>query len=230
MTERIQTIEYWDENARWQRLWLEHNDYHSRIIDVLKKIARPGWRVLDIGGGAGVLAMALDEIGCTVTVIEPSRGMRELLFEAMKDVPEGRVEVDERRWEDILPEELGEFNLIVACNSLHVTQPGFHRALKRVFQTGSEHVFIVTERPGRASEEDGEPRGYLMVHSESYETESSYAYQDNDEAIEHWTFKLGRELTGDERSEILDRLCVDDHHLLLPGKADVHLYHWERDT
>ena len=39
-----------------------------------------GWRVLDIGAGSGILSLPLCAIGCDGTAMEPSIGMRSLLY------------------------------------------------------------------------------------------------------------------------------------------------------
>jgi len=74
------TVGFWDGYARWYKLWMEHNHYHDRIIGMLTEHVAPGWRVLDIGSGNGVLSLPLCAIGCEVTALEPSVGMRNLLF------------------------------------------------------------------------------------------------------------------------------------------------------
>jgi hypothetical protein len=45
------TVEYWDGNAKWYKLWIEHNEYHGRILEILMTFVQPGWKVLDIGAG-----------------------------------------------------------------------------------------------------------------------------------------------------------------------------------
>ena len=80
---RVATVGFWDGYARWYKLWVEHNSYHAPIIDFLRQTVEPGWRVLDIGAGSGVLSLPLSAMGCEVTAIEPSIQMRRLLFEEM---------------------------------------------------------------------------------------------------------------------------------------------------
>ena len=103
---RVATVGFWDGYARWYKLWLEHNNYHAPVIELLRQTVEPGWKVLDIGAGSGVLSLPLAEMGCAVTAIEPSIGMRRLLFEEMFRRGTDAVEVDERRWEDISIAEL----------------------------------------------------------------------------------------------------------------------------
>ena len=76
---RAATVSYWDGNAQWYKLWVEHNRYHNSIIQVLTSYVKPGWRVLDIGAGNGILSLPLCAMGCDVTAVEPSSGMQRLL-------------------------------------------------------------------------------------------------------------------------------------------------------
>jgi len=39
---RASTVQFWDGYAKWYKLWMEHNNYHDRIIDVLTIMAEPG--------------------------------------------------------------------------------------------------------------------------------------------------------------------------------------------
>ena len=75
------SLSFWDGYAPWYRLWMEHTGYHNRIIEALTDMVRPGWKVLDIGAGNGVLSLPLAAIECEVTALEPSIGMRTLLYE-----------------------------------------------------------------------------------------------------------------------------------------------------
>lgn len=39
---RAATIQFWDGYAKWYKLWIEHNNYHDRIIEVLTTMVEPG--------------------------------------------------------------------------------------------------------------------------------------------------------------------------------------------
>ena len=147
---RVATVGFWDGYARWYKLWLDHSSYHAPIIEFLKQTVEPGWKVLDIGAGSGVLSLPLCRHG--VSRSRPSSlpsSMRRLLFEEMFRRGMDAIEVDERRWEDISIAELRGYDLVLACNTLHLTSMGFDGALEKVFAADPDNVLVVTEHvPG----------------------------------------------------------------------------------
>ena len=39
---RVATVGFWDGYARWYKLWLEHNNYHAPVIELLETNGRAG--------------------------------------------------------------------------------------------------------------------------------------------------------------------------------------------
>lgn len=224
---RIATVQFWDSYARWYKLWMDHTNYHDRIIEVLTTMVEPEWRILDIGAGNGILSLPLCTINCNVTALEPSTAMRSLLYEQSFKRGIDWINVDERRWEDVSTLDYRDYDLIIACNSLHLTQTEFSNALQKTFRTGSKNVFLITESiPGiRIKWQHG---NYRMLFGKSYETESSFYYHDLQEAYEHWSFKKGRLLYPDEEMNIRSRIVSEDDHLLIKDTACVGMYWWKR--
>ena len=143
---RTASVTFWDGYAPWYKLWMEHNCYHNRIIEVLTTMTEPGWKVLDIGAGNGVLSLPLSAMGCEVIAMEPSIGMRNLLFEQAMVRGIDWLRVDDRKWEDTPSFHFADYDLVMACNSLHMTGQGFERSLAKAFKTEAKNVFVVTER------------------------------------------------------------------------------------
>jgi ubiquinone/menaquinone biosynthesis C-methylase UbiE len=224
---RAATVQFWDGYAKWYKLWIEHNNYHDRIIEVLTAMVKPGWKVLDIGDGNGVLSLPICAIGCEVTVLEPSIGMRNLLFEEAFKRGIDWINVDGRRWEDIPCYQLKHYDLVMACNCLHLTQMGFQNALKKVFKTGAHRVFVITELGPPGIKVRWQYDNYTMSFAKCYETESSFAYHSMNEFIEHWTFKKSRPLYPDEERDIKSMLTIEDGHLWIKDTAYVGMYWWE---
>jgi hypothetical protein len=184
---------------------------------------------LDIGAGNGILSIPLYIRGCEVTAIEPSIGMRSLLYEeAFKNRIDG-LTVDERIWEEVPCYEFLDYDLIMACNTLHLTQMSFEEALAKVFRARPAHVLLVSEAGPPAVRVKWHYENYTAVFMKSYEVDSSYAYHHLNEMVEHWTFKKGRGLQADEIDALKGKLVLDAGHLWIRDTAQVMMCWWKRN-
>ena len=218
---RVATVRFWDGYARWYKLWMEHTNYHKRIIEVLIAMTKPGWRILDIGAGNGILSFPLYAMGCDVTALEPSIGMRNLLYEEAFKLGLDWVEVDERIWEEVPCYEFLDYDLIMACNTLHLTQIGFDEAIAKIFRARPANVLLITELGPPEIRVRWHYRDYTMAFTKHYETDSSFAYHHLNETLEHWAFKKGRALHPDEIADIKRRIILKDGHLWIKDTARV---------
>lgn len=224
------TVDYWDGNARWHKLWVEHNTYHNRIIQALTAFVQPGWKVLDIGAGNGILSLPLCAIGCRVTALEPSAGMRNLLHGESQRRGIDTISVDTRKWEDVPENQLHGYDLILACNSLHVMQIGFSAAVEKIFSTGARNVFIASEMCLREIMEKRTYQDYTVAFQKNFLTESSHVYHCQEEALEHWSFRRGRVPDPIERNAIRSELIFEEGHIWSKGVAYVNMHWWKRDV
>jgi SAM-dependent methyltransferase len=225
---RVATVKFWDGYAKWYQLWMKHTHYHGRIIETLLAMNERGWRVLDIGAGNGVLSILLYVRGCEVTALEPSVGMRNLLYEeTFKNRIDGLI-VDERIWEEVPCFEYLDYDLILACNTLHLTQIGFDEALSKVFRARPENVFLISEVGPPEIRVRWHYGDYKMVFTKSYEVDSSYAYHHLDEMAQHWTFKKGRTLQPDEIRALRESIVLQGGHLWIKDTAQVMMCWWKR--
>lgn len=222
------SINFWDRNSKWYELWLEHNQYHKRIIEILNSFVQPGWKVLDIGAGSGVLSLPLAERGCILTAIEPSSAMRMLLEKEISRKKIKSINIDPRSWESIPLNEINKYDLIVASNSLHLTIYGFINALRKIFLSRPENIFIVSEKQFINCSINNNLEGYSLFLSDKYSVESSYAYHCYEEAIEHWSFKNQRIPCEKEKVLILSNLVFENGHIWKKGSAEVCIYHWRK--
>lgn len=223
------TISYWDAQARWQKLWLRHTDYHGQLLAFLKQQVRPGWRVLDVGAGTGVLALPLQAAGCRVTVLEPSRGMREILAQECRRTGIWPERVESRCWEEVPLGELKDFDLILACNSLHLCSWGLKKALRKVFAAGPDHVCLITEFSLRGERLGPAPAAYQLHGRRAFTCDSSMAYHHVAEVLEHLRLRLNRRPSAAEVAQVCRQLSFRNDHLWLKSSATVHLLWWQKE-
>jgi SAM-dependent methyltransferase len=227
--DKAASVQYWDGNAKWHKLWVEHNNYHDEIIRTLTSFVKPGWRVLDIGAGNGILSLPLSAIGCKVTALEPSCGMRELFYEQAHRRGIKGLSIDEQRWEDVPLERCRGYDLIIACNSLHLTRTGFSAALEKVFAAKPKNMFIISECCLPEILGKRTYRDFTMVFAECFETESSHAYHSLKDVFEHFASKYERLPDYAERPAIMSELIYEKGHIWQKGSAAVSMYWWTKN-
>jgi SAM-dependent methyltransferase len=226
---RVATVSFWNGYAGWHKLWMGHAHYHDKIIQVLMSMTGRGWRVLDIGAGNGVLSIPLCARGCDVAALEPSIGMQNLLCEEMFKNRIDGLSVDERIWEEVPYQELVDYDLVLACNTLHLTQMGFEEALAKVFRARPENVLLISEVGPPEVRVKWRYGNYTMAFTKSYEIDGSYAYHHLREMEAHWSFKKGRSLQPDEIRNLKEKIVVEDGHLWMKDRARVTMYWWKRN-
>lgn len=224
---RATTPAFWQGYSRWYRQWMAHSRYHERIARTLTTLAKPSWRVLDIGAGNGVLSGPLAHMGCEVTALEPSSAMRNLLREEMRKDSSHSVKIDGRPWEAVSCEMFRDYDLVLACNSLHLTRIGFGPALSKVFATQPKRVVVVTELFSPEIRIPLRRGDYFMQYARIEKTGSAFAYHSVHEAFEHWAANNGRRPDTWERDDIAQKLVKREDHLWLDDSALVGLFCWK---
>ena len=89
---------HWDKRARDFTQAVARGDYVEQFLDICRIL--PGETVLDVGAAAGTLAVPLASRVASITALEPSKVMRELLAERCRDGGIGNVRIVNGRWED----------------------------------------------------------------------------------------------------------------------------------
>jgi ubiquinone/menaquinone biosynthesis C-methylase UbiE len=95
--------EYWNDKksaAVYSKKYMTH--HQARVDRTLKELPlTPESRVLDIGAGPGNLALPMAEIVKSVTTIEPSFGMNEVMKERIKEQGTINIISVEKTWEEV---------------------------------------------------------------------------------------------------------------------------------
>ncbi len=224
----IRTTAFWDAQAPWQQAWLAHCQYHRDIIPLVLQQARPGWQVLDIGAGSGVLALPLHQQGCQVTALEPSRGMRALLRQTLKENPPASISIDGRSWEEVPLSQLRGYDLMLACNSLHVTSLGFSRALAKIFRAAPQHVCIISETRFITSPPYQRSGAFQLRWQHHLGADSSIAYHSLSEVWEQFQHHWGRPPTAAEQAALKAELTYQDDHYWLKQQAHLTIWWWSK--
>ncbi len=225
ITDRINTISYWNEYAKWYKLWREHNSYHEPIINTLLSLVKTNHKIIDIGAGDGVLCFPLLKKGFDITVLEPSKSMRDLIYiEANKCgiMPN----IISNKFEDLSLAELDNFNFLIACNSLHLTEYGLEKALDKLFQAQVENIFLVTEQFLDINKFSAKYKNYQLILHKSYCCESSFAYHSYYEMLEHWRFKFGGKISEGELNLLFRFVDYRENHIWLRDFVRVQIFLW----
>lgn len=217
----VRTVSYWDEYAPWYKLWLDHTNYHRGLKDLLARWVLPGWRVLDIGGGSGVLAVPLAKAGCRVTVVEPSEAMREFLAQELWEKKAAVESVIPLPWEDIASGAVSGFDLILASNSLHLTSIGTAPSLRRILAARPRHVLVVSELEIPFEPGGNGDSAYEVGGAGSFRADNSFRYHSVDEALSHLDLKDRHGQDHPSRQDFVRSLVFEDGHFVLMRRTTV---------
>jgi SAM-dependent methyltransferase len=221
----IATVSYWEQNARWHKLWINHTDYHSRIISFLMKRVQPHWSILDIGAGDGVLSLPLSALGCRVTAVEPSSEMRKLLFERALSHGIANLEIEELPWELLSDER--EYDLVIACNIMHLT--GGLTAFNKLCGMTPKHIILVHEGKFRNSGLRLIADEYVQAAEKSFIINSPYVYHSYAEANDHHAFRIGRVPGLKETARFIRQLDRRVGHYWIDEEVSVSATWWTRN-
>jgi ubiquinone/menaquinone biosynthesis C-methylase UbiE len=214
-------LQFWNAFAPWYEKWLNRGEYHKPLIREITGMMEAGWKVLDIGAGTGVLSIPIVSLGGTVTLLEPSKGMRNILSDKLASLHIEDIEICHETWEDFPSQRSEDINLVIACNSLHLTEGGIARGMEKAFHSMSSNVCLITEINQGIFIDfkhiDSLQNTYNFLFMKTQSVDSSFYFQNTDEV--------------DELSDILQctiPVMREGDILVQRDKTDVAIVWWER--
>jgi ubiquinone/menaquinone biosynthesis C-methylase UbiE len=179
----------WDKLAPWYERWLKRTHYYRNIIADIAQMIEPGWEVLDIGAGTGILSIAMASLGAKrVVALEPSEGMRAILKEKLNLLNVKNVEINSSIWEDFEPARGEKFDLIISSNTLHLTLGGIKGGMLKVFSMPGDYICLITEINQELfidfKEIDQLQRTYAFLYIKKFNVDSSFFFEDMHEVEE----------------------------------------------
>ncbi len=214
-------ITFWDRFAPSYEKWLTRGNYHKVILRELRCIIEKEWSVLDIGAGTGVLSIPMAPFGCNVTALEPSSGMIDIFRHKLDVLSTSNIEIQKSKWEESSHQDPQVYDLILACNSLHLVYGGFITAMTKIFEFRPLNVCLITEINNDYfidfKEIDSLQNEYNFLFIKTYSVDSSFCFKDMNEVNEL------QEITG-SKIEIL----MNQETLVQIDKTDIAILCWER--
>ncbi len=132
---------FWDRRAPSFTRHAGKSDYIGQFMRIMN--AKPHWSVLDIGSGAGTLAVPLAGSVRRITAMDPSDTMRSLLEERCSREGISNIRVVNGRWEDDWEEKgIGMHDVVIASRSMVVED--LRSAIVKLDAHARERVYIST--------------------------------------------------------------------------------------
>ncbi len=134
----------WEEKESAREFWeVSLRDGQRRALETIKHLhLTPDSRVLDIGAGPGSLAIPLAGKVRSITAVEPSKGMTEVLEENMAEYKCDNISIVRKRWEDIdIEADLeGRYDVVIASFSLGM--PDIRKSIEDMLTVASGNIYL----------------------------------------------------------------------------------------
>jgi cyclopropane fatty-acyl-phospholipid synthase-like methyltransferase len=183
------------------------------------------WRVLDIGAGDGALTLPLSALGCKVTAIEPSAEMRRLLFARAESKKIANFDMCDCSWDSFSDKR--EFDLIIACNTLHLI--GGIPAFNRMLRMKPQNMLVVHEGRFSLQELHSHAVNYTLTAAKQSIINSPYFYHSHTEAQEHFLTRYSCALEREAGERFNAALKHHEGHYWIDDEVEVSILWWSRN-
>ena len=137
---KVNSRKFWDGFDLWEA-YEPLTGYPGELMTPILAHLTPKTRVLDVGSGAGALAIPMAGAAQQVTALEPSLGQIRRFQKKIADMGIKNINVVQQSWEDANSRELGPHGVVTAGYCLFMTDIG--AALNKMVQLARKHVFLV---------------------------------------------------------------------------------------
>lgn len=132
---------FWDGRSRSFAKHVTRTGYAERFLKIMTP--EPEWTVLDMGCGAGTLALPLAEKVKSITAVDFSEKMLSILQEECKERNINNIDTIHASWEDDWTDVgLGQYDVTIASRSLVVDD--LKGTIAKLHNAARKKVFIVT--------------------------------------------------------------------------------------
>ena len=126
--------DFWNDSKRARsRAASSTGDDCERVAWVTSSLpVTPEARILDIGAGAGAIAVPLSRRAAAVTAVEPARAMREVMEQVVREAGIENITIVGRHWEETNPERDLDPPYDVVFASFSLGMPDLRAAIEKM--------------------------------------------------------------------------------------------------
>lgn len=217
------TTKSWNKIATKFDEWMKKDDYPGELVSKIK--IQKGDSVLDIGSGNGAITIPLAKKARSVTAIDISTKMLNLLREKAVKENISNIKCIKSKIEDLKVDEIGEHDVVVASRSFNgITD--IQLELEKVNQIARKYVYItlwginnrefeskIARLLGRQSYQHPDYTIVMNIlkdmgihaHAEPLKSNTLNFYSNLDDALERIQWRIG-ELNEEEKIQVKDYL------------------------
>jgi len=155
--EAVEKLPKKDTSKKWNKIapkfnqWMEKDDYPQELVSKIKIEERD--TVLDIGCGNGTITIPLAKKAESVTALDISTGMLDILREKAAKESLSNINIINRCLEDVEADEIGTHDVVVASRSLNGIAD-IQPELEKINEVAQKYVYMTLWGTGNHEFED----------------------------------------------------------------------------